>query len=940
MLSQLHQRYRDCITIMKRLLIAGALVSATACAEAGLTITAVFDGPLTGGVPKGVELYATADIADLSAYGIGSANNGGGSDGEEFTFPAVSVAAGEYLYVATEADDFAAFFGFAPDFTTAAMAINGDDAIELFHNGAVVDLFGDIDVDGSGQPWEYLDGWAARDGALGPSAAFDINQWQFSGPDALDGETVNLAAATPVPVAGEGEGPGPEPEPAPLQLISAIQGTPDTQGRNRFGDTDVSPLIDQRVQVDAIVVGDFQEGDGDSGRELRGFFLQEETGDEDGDPASSEGLFVYDAGFGVDVSLGDRVQVTGTVTQYFGETQLTDISAVVVVESGLLGAVTVADISLPANAVSTAQDGSFQPDLEAYEGMLVRFPGILQVTEQYQLDRFNEIKLVAGERPYQFTQLNSPDVALYQQFLQDLGARRITYDDGLSEQNTAIDQLDGFAPYTEATAVRMGDTVTGLTGVLDYKWAGNSASGATWRVRAHANGANTFVSTSVRPLDAPGVGGNLSIASLNVLNFFTTLDTGSNTTALGHAPRGADSVAEYERQLAKTVAAIVSLDADLLGLVEIENAFDPVNDDSTAIEVLVNALNAALGAEVYDYVYPGSPYVGGDAIATALIYKPAVLRLVPGSRPALLDDEEAKTLPGFEDHDFSGDPLFDGEATNRVPVAASFEHLQSLQTFTAVVNHFKSKGASNLEDESSPNYDAGDGAGFWNARRDTAARALVAWLDSEPTGVETPYVAVLGDLNAYAGEDPVQRLLAAGYTSVKPAEAYSYVFDGQIGTLDYALLSSALIPSQVGAEVWHINADEADALDYNLDFGRDPGWFEGATPTRNSDHDPLLVGLELALGIGDLPAAFRTGIATGGIMAGDNAARAQLSMLLQRVELAARHADTGRLTAACAVLQQVLKATDGEAAVPTRLEGDAVPLFRQRVRLARENSGC
>ncbi|TXS94152.1 ExeM/NucH family extracellular endonuclease [Parahaliea maris] len=931
---------------MKRLLIAGAILSATACAEAGLTITAVFDGPLTGGIPKGVELYVTADIADLSAYGLGSANNGGGTDGEEFTFPAVSVAAGEYLYVATETDGFAAFFGFAPDYTSGAMSINGDDAIELFHNGVVVDLFGDINVDGSGQPWEYLDGWAARDGALGPSATFDISQWQFSGPNALDDFSDNLAAANSVPVAGASGEPGsePEPEPAPLQLISAIQGTPDTQGSNRFGDTDVSPLIEQQVQVDAIVVGDFQDGDVDSGRELRGFFLQEESADEDGDPASSEGLFVYDTGFGVDVSLGDRVQVTGTVTQYFGETQLADLSEVVVVASGLLDQVTVADITLPAAATSTAQDGSFQPDLEAYEGMLVRFPGILQVTEQYQLDRFNEIKLVAGERPYQFTQLNTPDSALYQQFQQDLGARRITYDDGLSVQNAAIDQLDGFAPYNEATAVRMGDTVTGLTGVLDYKWAGNSASGATWRVRAHSDGANTFVSTSVRPLAAPGVAGNLSIASLNVLNFFTTLDIGSNTTALGHDPRGADSAEEYQRQLAKTVAAITSLDADLLGLVEIENAFDTVNDGSTAIEVLVSALNTRLGAGVYDYVYPGSSFVGGDAIATALIYKPAVLRIVPGSQPALLDDSVAATLPGFGAHDFEADPVFEGEATNRVPLATSFEHRETLQTFTAVVNHFKSKGPSSLEDEASPNYDVGDGAGFWNARRDTAARALLTWLVSAPTGIDTANTVLLGDLNSYASEDPVQRLLAGGFSSVEPSDAYSYVFDGQIGTLDYILLSAALAPSQAAAATWHINADEADALDYNLDFGRDASWFDPSTPTRNSDHDPLLVGLELALAtpaITDLPAALLAEIAEGGIgAAGGPAAQARLGVLQRRLELAASHAEAGRTTAACAVLQQVLKATDGEPAVPDMIAGDEAPLFHLRVQLARESSGC
>ena len=133
-----------------------------------LVITGVVDGPLTGGVPKAVELCVLNDIADLSVYGIGSANNGGGSDGEEFTFPAEAVSAGTFLYVASEPSGFSSFFGFAPQYTSGAAAINGDDAVELFMSGSVADVFGDIDVDGNGQPWEYLDGWAYRHDGTGP----------------------------------------------------------------------------------------------------------------------------------------------------------------------------------------------------------------------------------------------------------------------------------------------------------------------------------------------------------------------------------------------------------------------------------------------------------------------------------------------------------------------------------------------------------------------------------------------------------------------------------------------------------------------------------------------------------------------------------------------------------------------------------------------------
>lgn len=166
-----------------------------------LVITGVIDGPLSGGTPKAVELYAINNVPDLSICGIGSASNGGGTDGEEFTFPADPVTAGSFIYVATEAVEFANFFGFAPDYTNgSAPNINGDDAIELFCNGVVTDVFGEITYVGA-QPWNHQDGWAYRNDNTGPDGTtFQIGSWSFSGPNALDGETSNATAATPFPI--------------------------------------------------------------------------------------------------------------------------------------------------------------------------------------------------------------------------------------------------------------------------------------------------------------------------------------------------------------------------------------------------------------------------------------------------------------------------------------------------------------------------------------------------------------------------------------------------------------------------------------------------------------------------------------------------------------------------------------------------------------------
>ena len=191
----LRQRWLPGLKILSILLLGllascsedAAPLSSSAVETSSLIITGVVDGPLSGGVPKAVELYTLSDVPDLSVYGLESANNGGGSSGPEFTFPAASLNAGESIYVSSEAQGFTDFFGFAPDYTSGAVNVNGDDAIVLFQNGAVVDIYGDPNTDGTGQPWEYLDGWAYRRGNTNSDADFVSTDWSFSGTNALDG---------------------------------------------------------------------------------------------------------------------------------------------------------------------------------------------------------------------------------------------------------------------------------------------------------------------------------------------------------------------------------------------------------------------------------------------------------------------------------------------------------------------------------------------------------------------------------------------------------------------------------------------------------------------------------------------------------------------------------------------------------------------------------
>lgn len=222
----------------------------------------------------------------------------------------------------------------------------------------------------------------------------------------------------------------------------------------------------------------------------------------------------------------------------------------------------------------------------------------------------------------------------------------------------------------------MGDTVTGLTGVLDYQWAGNSASGATWRVRSVEDGDNTFVSANPRPAEPADVGGTFTVASFNVLNFFTTLDDGS-LTANGQDPRGANSAEEFARQTERLVNCMLELGADLFGLVELENNF-LAGDSGNAIEYLVEQLNAELGADVYEWVYPGTQFVGTDAISCGFIYNSGVLQVAGGTTVAILDDSD---LPGLGLADLISDStvggVFGGLNTSRPALAVTFEEIAS-----------------------------------------------------------------------------------------------------------------------------------------------------------------------------------------------------------------------------------------------------------------------
>lgn len=611
-----------------------------------------------------------------------------------------------------------------------------------------------------------------------------------------------------------------------LTLISDVQGS-----------GTASTKVGQTVTIEAIVVGDFQNGDGDAGRNLGGFWLQEELVDHDGNALTSEGIFVSYASLGADVQIGDKVRVTGTVAESFGNTEL-NAANVTIVQAGAVEDVNTmaVDIDLPSVGVQ-GSNGTYTANLEAFEGMLVRFPETLTITEQFNLDQFGEIRVTQGDRPESYTVNNDASVAGYDAHIRDIASRSVIFDDGRSTSNPNLDNTVVDGDYNSATAPRMGDTVTGMTGVLDFDFN-------QYRVHAVENGAgiNDFVSENPRPASPPAVGGTLKLASFNVLNYFTTLDNGQNT-AIGLEPRGAETLAEFERQTDKLVNTILELDADVLGLLEIENNFIE-GHSGNAMEYLVDQLNEVSGFFKYDWVRPGGDFLGGDAIAVGFIYDVTSVRVSFDSEIAVLDDSDLSAE--FLAQSSIGH-VFNGENTSRAALAVTFEELASGGEFTAAVNHFKSKSGSGTGEDA----DIKDGNGGWNNQRELAAEALADWLDSNPTGHADPDKIILGDLNAYDSEDPIDILKDAGYTD-QGTDGYSYVFDGQTGSLDHILTNESASAQVTGVADWHVNADEADALDYQLNFNgdlatneRDPSIFDEEIIARVSDHDPIVIGLDL-----------------------------------------------------------------------------------------------
>lgn len=875
-----------------------AVVSAAEETPTGLFFSEYVEGSSSN---KALEVYnGTGDTVDLSAYTVRLYSNGSTSVQSSYT-PSGTLAAGDvFVIVNSQATE---VLRDASDVTSAVTNYNGDDTITLSRGAEVVDVIGQLGVD-PGDHWESggvstqdmtlrrkqsvtsgdPDGTDAFDPAVewdgypqdtfddlgrhgeptdvpptvervepgnnnsgvatsedvrvtfsedvtatgafglvcdGDPVAFDLTDggevWTLDPQPGLPSGATCLLTVEGAEVLDEDGDPDPLAQNVTSRFFTADCAAPYTAAYAIQGSGAETAMGGGYRSTRGVVVGDYEKASG-----LGGFYLQDLEGD--GDPATSDAVFVY-TDYEDHVELGDVVLVRGRVSEYFGQTQVDAFSNAVEICGG--GAsVEPADVAMPFDD---------EADRERYEGMLVALPDALTVTETYFLGRFGQVTLSSDGKLPQPTNVVEPGPEAAA--LQARNERnRILLDDGTNAQNPdpVVFGRDG-EELTADNTLRSGDVAHDVVGVMTYTWGGNGSSPNAFRVRpvGALGGSYDFEAVNERPAAPDEVGGDVRVASFNVLNYFNTF-RGCRGGVAGEAMdcRGADNTAELERQAAKIVAALEGLDADVVGLVEIEN--DGYAADS-AIADLTRRLNGRVGADTYRYLDVDGrtgqvDALGDDAIKVGMLYKPGVV--VPNGETAVLNT----------------DSFVNGGTSspkNRPALAQTFLDRATGERFTTAVNHLKSKGSECGEGNDDPQQ------GSCNLTRARAAQELADWLATSPTGIKEPDALIMGDLNAYAEEDPIAVLEEAGFEDLvrkfEGEDAYSYVFDGQWGYLDHALASPSMAGQVTGTTTWHINADEPSALDYDMSFksSRADKVLYAPSPYRSSDHDPVLVGLDL-----------------------------------------------------------------------------------------------
>jgi predicted extracellular nuclease len=690
--------------------------------------------------------------------------------------------------------------------------------------------------------WGTANDWAGAGGAPATTNATSVSRSSTSTNTADN--AADFTAGTPTPAAGS----TPPPGTPVVRSIAEVQGT-----------GSASPLVGENVIIEGVVTAAYPTGG------FHGFSLQTQgTGAQPSPSGASDGVFVLQAGsttpLDSDAVVGNYVRVTGKVSESFGLTQVTAAGADIVDAGAGFGPIRALAVPWP-----TTDAGR-----ESIEGMLFQPTGDYTVTNTFATNQFGEVGLAVGDHPLlQSTEVAAPGTPEAAAVVADNAARAVTLDDGASSNFTASsfststcgarpvpcllngDLTPAYVSTTEPVRVGASATFTAPV-VVDYRfnlWRFQP----TQQVVGPDNAASPVTFTDTRTA-APEAGdinqlgtADLRVTSFNVLNYFTTLgagdssclafydrDSSGNTVRDGCDQRGAWDSGDLARQQQKIVSAINSLDADVVGLMEIENSARLGEPRDEALASLVAALNADAGQGTWAFV-PSSTELPAtelqDFITSAMIYKPAQVMRVGESRALGTASREGQAF-----------------ANAREPIAQVFKKKNGKgDKFLFVVNHFKSKGSAGPfpGDE-----DTGDGQGASVTSRILQAQALRDWVPTVLDETSTGAVVLAGDFNSYTMEDPMDVLDDAGYTDVGSRfdeGSYSYSFSGLSGSLDHILVNDAALRMATGADHWNINAGESLALEYSR-FNYHATDFHAPGPYRSSDHDPVVLGLKAFVG--------------------------------------------------------------------------------------------
>lgn len=710
-----------------------------------------------------------------------------------------------------------------PDASAPGMNPSGSNGVIFLSNqvsaltlpaGSVVGAHGVIDAVGYGTATSF-EGSAAA----GLGGTSDQRSTQRTNGLDTDNNAADFSRATPTPQNSSttpvtDPGATPTPSAAVVTPIDQIQGTGDT-----------SPLAGQNVTTQGVVTAVYPTGG------LKGFVIQMPGAVDLATHKASRGIFVYAPNDVAKVTIGDSVTVTGNVSEYFG---LTQISASTMAKIAALGEV-------PATDLTWTGDEAVR---ESFESMLVMPKDKLVVTDNYGVNQYGEIGLAVNDVLVTPTEVGAPMSAEAKAQATDNAARGILLDDGASTKYTGAGSGIPTPYIDQDRPVTVGATATFTKPViLSYGFD-------KWRLQptVPVSGSNpadepaTF--SQVREAAPQFRGDDFTISTFNVLNYFTDLGVdnctanqnykdreGNPITANNCTPRGAWDQTNFQRQQDKIVKAINTMDADVVGLEEIEDSSDFGKDRDETLKALVAALNADAGSDKWGFAPSPAvvPTTGNDVIRPAFIFQKASVKL--NGESEILENAAFKNA--------------------RASLAQSFTHIASGTSFNVIVNHFKSKGGSGTGDNENLDKVTGpEGAvGGWNGDRTRQAAATVAFANAFAAKSGTDATFLVGDFNAYSMESPVTTITDAGFADLGHSTSsttgfteYSYLFGGTLGSLDHVFASPAAQALVGGVDTWTINSYESVAYEYSR-WNNNVEAFYSPDQFRASDHNPEVVKL-------------------------------------------------------------------------------------------------